>query len=265
MPKKNYLLTIEYDGSRFHGWQEQPGLRTVQGELQDALSKVLGEEITVAGTSRTDAGVHALGQCCSFMGDFGIPTEKIMLAVNNMLSSGRTGGGTMPGDIRIIGCREMPLDFHPRFDCRGKTYMYVINPGSPNIFRRNYCYYVDGPLNLEAMKEAAKYIEGTHDFVCFQSAGGTPRESTVRTIYSLEIDGSYEGGELSSDIIIKVTGDGFLYNMVRIIVGTLVEVGQGRRSPESIKEAIEAKDRTLAGHTAPPCGLFLSRIYFDEN
>ncbi|MBP3815938.1 MAG: tRNA pseudouridine(38-40) synthase TruA [Firmicutes bacterium] len=254
---KNVLLTIEYDGSAFHGWQEQPGLRTVQGVLQDALSTVLGFDVKVNGTSRTDAGVHALGQCLSFSGEFGIPTENIPLAVNNVLSKGRTGGGTIPGDIRVLECKEVPLDFHARFDCKKKTYRYVLNQGKPNVFRRNYCYYVDGPLDVENMERAGKLIEGTHDFACFQSAGGNPRESTVRTVYELKVHKDKE------DIVIQVTGDGFLYNMVRIIVGTLVEVGQGKREASDITEIISSGDRSMAGHTAPAQGLYLSKIYFD--
>lgn len=276
--KRNILLTIEYDGSAFHGWQYQPGLRTVQGVLQEALSKVLGSDIQVNGTSRTDAGVHALGQCCSFAGDFGIPTENIKDAVNNVLSEGRTGAGTKPGDVRIIDCKEVPEDFHARFDCKGKTYRYLINVGEPDIFRRNYCYYVDAGrgtlLDLDSMMEAAEFIVGTHDFACFQSAGGNPRETTVRTIFELRITDSENQmanreiedvgvKRVDGDIIVEVTGDGFLYNMVRIIVGTLIEVGLGKRTPDSVREAIELKDRTLAGHTAPAEGLYLKQILFD--
>ncbi len=281
---KNYLLTIEYDGSQFHGWQEQPGQRTVQGELQNALSEITGIDIKVNGTSRTDAGVHALGQCCSFKGEFGIPIDKLMLAANNLLSNGRTGGGTKPGDIRIIDAREVPDGFHARFNCVKKTYKYLINLGEPHPFNRNYCYYVDPrrgdkilkekgqsqdslnpstmDLDYSAMEKGAEYIIGTHDFACFQAAGGTPRESTVRTVYELRIN--RKTNERQKEIEIEITGDGFLYNMVRIIVGTLVEIGQGRRTPESVKEAIEEKDRTLAGHTAPPEGLYLAKIYFDD-
>ena len=280
---KNVLLTIEYDGSAFHGWQEQPGLRTVQGTLQEALSKVIGFDVHVNGTSRTDAGVHALGQCCSFSGDFGIPVANIKAAVNNLLSEGRTGAGTKPGDIRIVDCREVPEDFHARFDCKGKTYRYILSTGQPDIFRRNYCYFVDGlreavndeendseaavALDVEKMREAAGHIVGVHDFACFQSSGGTPRETTVRTIYSLKIITSADSNSNGSinDLVIEVTGDGFLYNMVRIIVGTLVEVGLGKREPDSVSEAIEAKDRRLAGHTAPAEGLYLAVIYFDKD
>ena len=140
---KNILLKLEYDGSAFHGWQEQPNQRTVQGELEDALSFVMGKDIHVDGTSRTDAGVHALGQCCTFSGDFGIPVENIKKAVNNVLSQGRTGVGTKPGDIRIIDCKEMPEGFHARFDSKGKTYRYLISTSEPDLFRRNYCYFID--------------------------------------------------------------------------------------------------------------------------
>lgn len=254
---RNILLTVEYDGSSFHGWQEQPGQRTVQGVIQDAISQVLSQPIKVNGTSRTDAGVHALGQCCNFTGEFSIPTENIMKAVNNVLSEGRVSAGTKPGDVRIIEVKEMPEGFHPRFDCKKKTYKYVINTGEANVFRRNYCYFVDGELDLDSMRSAAKVIEGTHDFACFQAAGGNPRETTVRTIYSIEIDKSGE------DIEISVTGDGFLYNMVRIIVGTLVEVGLGKRDSKSVKETVDSCDRTKAGHTAPAEGLYLAKIYFD--
>ena len=297
-------MTIEYDGSSFHGWQEQPGLKTVQGDIQEALAKVTGVEVSVSGTSRTDAGVHALGQCCNFKGDFGIPVENMKKAVNNILSGGRTGGGTTPGEIRIVDLKEVPEDFHARFNCKGKTYRYVINQGEMDVFRRNYCYFIDSGnanssdetsgdieanenpnngLDIEKMREAAKYIVGAHDFACFQSTGGNPKESTVRTVFDLRIlDNSEEGPEIpymplvngmdvsnlaehnwhQGDILFEVTGDGFLYNMVRIIVGTLVEVGQGRRTPESVKEAIDRCDRTLAGHTAPPTGLYLAKIYF---
>ena len=296
---KNILLIFEYDGSNFHGWQEQPGLRTVQGELQEALQKVTGSTISVNGTSRTDAGVHALGQCCSFNLEQDIPLENLKRALNNSLSFGKTISGTIPGDIHILDVKEMPEEFHARFDCKGKTYRYVINTGEPEAFRGKYCYYVfgdrktddsseeeasgGGSFDIKAMREAAKLIVGTHDFACFQAAGGTPRETTVRTIFDLRVrredeDCPYppntplvngmdisnvpEHNWLPGDLVIEVTGDGFLYNMVRIIVGTLVEVGQGRRTVDSVKEALESCDRTKAGHTAPPNGLYLGRIYF---
>lgn len=257
--ERNILLTIEYDGTNFSGWQRQPGIRTAQGELEKALSHVCGRPIEVSGTSRTDAGVHALGQRASLKGDFGIPTEKIPLAVNNLLA-GSLGTGYICGDMRIIKAEEMADNFHARFDSKGKTYRYVIrHGGTPDIFGRNYCCQIKKKLDIEAMQKAAAYIEGTHDFACFQAAGGTPRETTVRTIYGLRVkEKSLE------EIHIEVTGDGFLYNMVRIMAGTLIDVGQGRKSPDDIPEILASANRQKAGPTAPPQGLYLVEIYYEE-
>ena len=202
---RNILLTLEYDGTGFHGWQRQPAARTVQGELERVLSILCGCDIAVNGTSRTDAGVHALGQRASFSGDFTKPAER---------------------------------------------------SGDTDIFRRNYCWQIDRCLDAEAMSKAAGHIAGTHDFACFQASGGQERETTVRTIYSLDVCRNDE------EIEISVTGDGFLYNMVRIITGTLVEVGKGRMAPEYIEEIISSKDRTKAGPTAPPQGLYLAEVYY---
>lgn len=255
--ERNFLLTIEYDGTGFSGWQRQPDKPTVQGELEKALSLVMGSEIKVNGTSRTDAGVHAYGQRASFKGESGIPADKLALAVNNRLSGGMRGK-TVVGSIRITEVKEMPPEFHARFDSIGKTYIYRINNSSDmDIFRRNYCYMVPEELDVELMRQAARFIEGTHDFECFQAAGGQERETTVRTVWQLQVQKS------GDDIDILITGDGFLYNMVRIITGTLVEVGRGRRTPESVRETIESRDRRNAGHTAPPQGLYLKKVYYD--
>lgn len=256
--EKNVLLTIEYDGTCFHGWQRQEGLRTVQGQLEDALSKVCRFDVTIDGTGRTDRGVHALGQRATFSGDFGIPVERLPRAVNNILAGGRSSGGDKIGDLRIVEAQQVPMDFHARFSCRGKTYRYVISTGEVDIFRRNYSYHIWRPLDILKMRQASAYITGTHDFACFQAAGGTPRLTTVRTVYDLNIK------EQGTDIIIDVTGDGFLYNMVRIIVGTLVDVGHGKISPEALADIIESGDRTKAGHTAPAEGLYLYKVYFDD-
>ena len=257
---RNILLTIEYDGSGFSGWQRQPEKRTVQGELEKALSRACGCEVKINGTSRTDAGVHALGQRASFICDSGIPTEKLAFVTNNLLSGGQnklaTGSGV--GDIRILKAEEKPMDFHARFDCKNKTYRYVIrNTAEPNIFLRNYCYHVAKPLDIEKMREAAGYILGKHDFACFQSAGSNERLTTVRTIHKLDIHNEAE------NVIIEVNGDGFLYNMVRIIVGTLVEVGLGKREPAELDDIIASGDRARAGHTAPAEGLYLAEIFFE--
>lgn len=251
------MLTIEYDGSEFYGWQIQPGVRTVQGELEKVLTKVCGGAVQLNGTSRTDSGVHALGQRASFKGDYGIPTDKIAYAANNILAGGKNLASAV-GDVRITNVEEKDENFHARFDSKGKKYRYIIyNGGNLDIFRRKYCYQIVKPLDIDAMRKAAEYIVGTHDFAAFQSAGGQVRETTVRTVYSLDIFRD------NDDIVIEIAGDGFLYNMVRIITGTLVEVGLAKRSAESIKDVIESKDRRNAGHKAPAEGLYLVEVYYE--
>lgn len=288
--ERTILLTLEYDGSGFHGWQQQSELRSVQGVLRDALTAVLGKDTQVNGTSRTDAGVHALGQCCSFVTDSAIPAENLPLALNNMLAGGRNAAGRKISDVRVIAAEEKPEGFHARFDCRGKTYRYLLSTGEPSVFRQKYCYFVDrkmcvlpeGGLDLAAMDRAAALFTGTHDFAAFQSAGGTPRETTVRTVFGADVTAAGESREdaeepriavsagapavphaQTGDVIFTVTGDGFLYNMVRIMAGTLVEVGLGKRNPEEVREILASADRRQAGHTAPPQGLYLAKIYFD--
>lgn len=252
---RNVLLTLEYDGTQFHGWQRQPEARTVQGELERVLSILCGMPITVNGTSRTDAGVHALGQRASFSGEFTIPAERIVLAGNNMLAGGMNKNTT--GDIKIINAEEMPCDFHARFNSKGKRYVYkILNSKDIDIFRRNYCWQVTQELDTAAMSKAAEHIIGTHDFICFQASGGQERETTVRTIHSLDI---VKAGD---EIEITVIGDGFLYNMVRIITGTLVEAGKGRINPDYVRDIIDSKDRATAGPTAPPRGLYLAEVYY---
>ncbi len=252
---RNILLTIQYDGTKFCGWQRQPEVVTVQGELERVLCVICADDIEINGTSRTDAGVHAIGQCANFLGDFAIPTEKIKFAANNMLDPA----------IQIVDVKEMPLDFHARFDCKGKTYEYRIQNGDyKNPFLRDFSYFVRKPLDIERMQKAASYIVGKHDFKCFQASGGYERKTTVRTISDIKVRATDESGRVPSvrDIRIEVTGDGFLYNMVRIIAGTLVDIGLGRLEPEHIKEIIDKRDRRCAGHTASPQGLYLKKIYF---
>ena len=254
--EKNYLIKIAYDGSGFSGWQRQPDKRTVQGVLEETLSFFTRQEIKLNGTSRTDAGVHAMGQCASFKGDFSIPTENLLKAVNASLSGGQARKFTV-GDVKILSIREVDPDFHARFDCKGKTYRYVIDNGEEaDIFRRNYTGRVGEPLDVELMREAASYMTGTHDFKAFQSSGGEERETTVRTISGITVE------RQGTDVVIEVTGDGFLYNMVRIMTGTLMEAGLGKRTPESVKDVIHSLDRANAGPTAPASGLYLKEIYF---
>ena len=185
--EKNILLKIQYDGTNFRGWQRQPGQRTVQGEIEHVLQYLAGREISINGTSRTDRGVHALGQCASFVWDFPLPTEKLPFILNKRFGAGGIGRSGAPGDIRILEAREMPPDFHARFSCRGKTYRYIIERNG-DIFRRNMAFQLADSLDHAAMREGAKFIVGTHDFKSFEASGGNPRETTVRTISDLTIE-----------------------------------------------------------------------------
>lgn len=265
---KNILITIEYDGTNFCGWQRQPQKRSVQGEIERVLSELCRQPIKINGTSRTDAGVHALGQRASFTADFGIPVERIQRAANNLLGSSTDGlrNAGKPGDVYIKKVEEVPLDFHARFNAVAKKYVYLIkNTDEVNVFNKNYCYSLPDKLDLDAMVRAAEDLVGTHDFKCFQAAGGKKLETTVRTIYSLEIkekilDEKWKGRTIQ----LEVTGDGFLYNMVRIITGTLIDVGRGKIQEDGMGRILESRSRKLAGHTAPPQGLYLSEIYYSE-
>ena len=255
---KNVLIRIQYDGTNFSGWQKQPSARTVQGEIEHVLKYIAMEDVHIHGTSRTDAGVHALGQCASFEWNSPMPVEKLPEVMNRRFGAGGEGRSGAPGDIRILSADVMEEDFHARYSCKGKTYRYIIDK-TGDIFRRNQTFQYPGAemLDIGKMREAAAHIVGTHDFKCFETAGGTPRESTVRTVSALEITDTDES------IVIEITGDGFLYNMVRIIVGTLVEVGNGHKSAEELPEIIEGRNRGKAGFTAPPQGLYLKEIYFE--
>lgn len=250
-PERNLLLTIEYDGTYFSGWQRQPNVPTVQGEVEAVLSTLCQKEIQINGAGRTDAGVHAYGQRANFSGQFGIPTDRLAGAANNLL----WGRG---GHIRIVKAEEVPPDFHARFNAGGKTYLYKIsNSREPDIFLRNYRYHVSRPLCLEDMREGAEGLVGTHDFKSFQASGGEERETTVRTIYDLKVTKPEPG-----EILLSVTGDGFLYNMVRIIAGTLVDIGLGKIPSEKIRDILNSGQRAQAGHTAPPEGLYLAEVYY---
>jgi tRNA pseudouridine38-40 synthase len=279
---KNILLTIEYDGTDFCGWQKQPHQRSVQGEIEDVLSILCSQPIKINGTSRTDAGVHALGQRANFKGDFQIPVDRIQKAANNLLSARRANHRRATlgavGDIQITEVRQVPLDFHARFDAVGKKYIYLIDCApEKNIFRRNYAYQFSKDLDIEGMNAAAKAMVGRHDFKCFQAAGGKELETTVREIYSLKLieENPQESclqalakqaspkEAASKRIRLEIIGDGFLYNMVRIITGTLLDVGIGKMRADAIPEIILSRDRQRAGHTAPPQGLYLAEVYFD--
>ena len=251
---RNILLTIKYDGSGYAGWQRQPDKRTVCGRLEEVLSEYFKTEVKLDGASRTDAGVHAMGQRATLKTDIGVPVEKIPMVFNTALADDRMEGIS---DIQIVDAKDMPEGFHARFDSKGKRYIYKIrNTKDIDIFQKNYCFHVREPLDIDAMKRASEYIVGEKDFACFQTAGGNPVETTVREVYSIKITKEDE------NVFIAVEGSGFLYNMVRIIVGTLVEVGLGKRTPESIDEVIKSKDRGNAGRTAPAGGLYLDEVFF---
>lgn len=247
--EKTFKLTIQYDGTDYHGWQRQPGLATIQGEIEKLLAMITRQQVTIEGSGRTDAGVHALGQVASFSIDTALCADDFFRALN----------GLLPGDICITECREVAHGFHARFDAIGKTYRYcILNRILRDPFRKKYIWQFQKRLDLEAMKEAAGYFVGEYDFKSFENAG-SPRLHTVRHITSAVFN-EFDGGMLH----FEVTANGFLQNMVRNIVGTLVDVGMGRTRPKKIREIIEARDRTKAGPTAPPLGLFLLEVYYPE-
>lgn len=244
---KRVKLTVAYDGTKYCGWRIQPNGITVEEVLNRKLSGMTGEEIVVIGASRTDSGVHARGNVAVFDTESPIPAERMAYALNRRL----------PEDIVIVKSEEVPLDWHPRYcDCE-KTYEYHIwNSEVPDPTKRHTTYHVSYKLDIEKMRQAAQYLIGEHDFVSFCSIHRNVK-TTVRTIYQLDIEKHHE------DLTIRIRGNGFLYNMVRIIVGTLLRVGRGYYTPEQVKEILEAKNREAAGVTAPPQGLMLMEINYD--
>ncbi len=246
---KRVKLTVAYDGTNYCGWQVQPNGITVEEVLNQHLSELLREPIRVIGASRTDAGVHALGNVAVFDTTARMPAEKISFALNTRL----------PQDIRIQESREVAADFHPRFCNTVKTYEYkILNRRFADPTKRLYSLFYYIPLDTERMKKAAAYLVGEHDFksLCTHKA---EVENTVRTIYDVEIL-----KDANDMITVRIRGNGFLYNMVRIIVGTLLRVGSGYYEPDYMKELLEAKDRQAAGETAPPQGLTLVKIEYPD-
>jgi tRNA pseudouridine38-40 synthase len=259
-------LTLAYDGTRFVGWQRQADGESIQQLLEDALARFEGAPVTVHGAGRTDAGVHALGQVASASVTFTHPAATIVRALNAQL----------PEDVRILDVVDAASGFHARFSARSKSYRYCIRAGAVgDPFTRAFAWQLPEPLNVTAMTDAAAALVGTHDFAAFQSAG-TEVASTVRTIFRSEFRGPegsaplpsipQSGAELSGPrqhLVYEVMADGFLRHMVRAIVGTLVEIGRGWRSVESMAELIDHGARAEAGATAPPHGLFLVRVDYD--
>lgn len=243
---KRVGLIVAYDGTNYCGWQIQPNGITIQGELNRHLSELLGKPIETIGASRTDAGVHALGNVAVFDTDSRIPGEKFSYALNQRL----------PEDIRIQLSEEVEPDFHPRYCDSEKTYEYrILNRRFQVPTERLYSYFYHYPLDVKKMQEATGYLIGQHDFASFCGAGAQVK-STVRIVTALQV---YQEGDM---ITIRVSGRGFLYNMVRIIAGTLIQVGDGQYPPERVGEILEARSREAAGPTAPACGLTLMGIEF---
>jgi tRNA pseudouridine38-40 synthase len=243
---RNIKLTIEYDGTAYHGWQSQINAATVQDVVTEAVRNLTGENCSLTGSSRTDTGVHAYGQVCNFFTEAAIPADKFAFALNTIL----------PDDIVILSSEEVSPEFHSRFSTKGKKYQYLVyNSTFPSALLRHRAYHVFYPLDVGKMKKAAGHLIGTHDFIAFSAAGGSVK-TTVRTIMQADV---VRNGEL---IEFSVVGDGFLYNMVRILAGTLVEVGYGKISPDAVPGIIEERNRKKAGRTAPAHGLYLVEVYY---
>jgi len=242
----NFKVNVEHDGTNYFGWQRQKGQITVQEVIEDKLSTLLGERVYIFGSGRTDSGVHAINQYFHFRTKKTLPLEAYLFGLNSLL----------PPDIRIKHVEIVPDGFHACFSAKKKSYRYVIlNRKTPSAIYRNFCWHVSYPLDLELMNEAASMVVGTLDFSSFR-ASMCSRKNPVRTVY--EAYWVKEGDKL----IFMITANGFLHNMVRILVGTMVDVGRGKISIEEFKNILEARDRKKAGRTAPPQGLYLYDVYY---
>lgn len=254
---RNFRMVLQYEGTRYQGWQRQGSTdNTIQGKLETLLSKMTGQKIEIQGAGRTDAGVHALGQVANFHADTQMTETEILEYMNRFL----------PEDIAVISLKEVSERFHSRLNATGKTYCYrVINSAIPHVFDRRYVHVVEQQLDIDAMREAAQYLTGTHDFKAFTS-NKRGKKSTVRTINSIQIekcaDTSMEILQTQDEIRFFYRGDGFLYHMVRIMTGTLLEVGIHKRKPEEIAEILASGLRERAGELAPAKGLTLLEVRY---
>ena len=243
---RNLMLFIEYDGTEYFGWQRQPNARSVQQCIEEAIFKITKEKVDLCASGRTDAGVHALAQRANFLTNTRIPCNKMIAALNSVL----------PYDISILDCSEVSEDFHCRFHSIGKTYQYrILHTPVRRALESNRSYHVRSELDIKVMQQQAKKLIGEHNFKAFCSTGSSAK-TTVRTIYDIEL---IEDGDI---ITLTIRGNGFLYNMVRIIAGTLVQIGLGRIQTD-ILDIIKSGDRKKAGPTAPACGLFLKNVSYD--
>lgn len=247
----NYKMTLAYDGSRYDGWQKQGNTdRTIQGKLEAVLSRLAGIPVEVNGAGRTDAGVHASGQTASFQMETELSGREVQDYLNHYL----------PEDIAVLSLEPAPPKFHARLNALGKRYRYQLAFGSAKpVFDRKYLYRVEEALDFDAISRAAKNMEGTHDFRSF-CANRRMKKSSVRTIFRIGFEVNREMGR--ADLVFE--GNGFLYHMVRILTGTLLEVGTGKKKPGDIEKILEARDREAAGFTAPPQGLFLENVWYSE-
>lgn len=262
---QNLKLTLAYDGTNYSGWQIQPDRPTVQGRLQEAIFRLTGEQVSVNCAGRTDAGVHALGQVVNFRTEARLPEERWLLGLQHFL----------PDDIAVREITPVPADFHATISAKRKSYRYVIYTSRlRDVFTRKYAWRISHALDDAAISEAAAFLVGRHDFRCFETQG-SPRVDTVRTLFDVCVsrcqpwsimspDVEPEGTSSGPFVVVEVTGDGFLYNMVRAIAGTLVEVGLGKRSPATVFSLIESCRRADAGQTAPPQGLYLVRVEYGQ-
>ncbi len=242
------LLKIRYDGSSFVGWQVQKNGKAVQEQMQDAIEEIFGQRVGVTGCSRTDSGVHAMEYCLCFDPPREMEMKRIPFALNSVL----------PDDISVLSCQEVANDFHPRYSAVAKEYLYRFYDGfAPDPFKRGFAFHERKGLDVERMDRAAKCFLGTHDFKAFMSTG-SKIEDTVRTIYFSKVE------RQGNDVTFRVVGDGFLYNMVRIMAGTLLFVSMGRIKEEDLPSIIQGGERAKCGKTMPPYGLYLNKVYYDE-
>jgi tRNA pseudouridine38-40 synthase len=244
-----FKLTLAYDGTNYVGWQRQAAGRSIQGLLESALGELDGREVVVAGAGRTDAGVHALGQVASCTVERTIEPEVMIRALNARL----------PADVRVLAANAVPPTFHARFNATRKTYRYRFFDGAiVSPFERLYVWHLAGVLDVDAMDEAARMLEGAHDFAAFATAGGTTR-TTERTVSSSRVH-----RDAQALVIFEITGDGFLRHMVRAIAGSLADIGRGRWPRHKMREILESRDRAVAGPTAPAAGLFLVAVEYAD-
>jgi len=244
--ERNIRLVIEYEGTAYAGWQIQENAVSIQQIIEEAVYSVTGERSRLTGSGRTDSGVHARGQVANFFTHSKIPADRLGYALN----------ASLPADIRIVASEEVDLSFHARYHAKKKEYRYTLHVGPHGTaLDRRTCVHVRGPLDMEAVREATKYLAGTHDFSAFRGSGSSVK-TTVRTIFRAEW--TEDGNKLYFTIV----GNGFLYNMVRIIVGTLLEIGRGKRPPQDVARLLAPAKRDDAGPTAPAKGLCLMRVYY---